>query len=133
MRKFDPSLCQPHLKMFLDDEYLPSALFLEYIPNLEMIQLHNYTRQRMENILSGIREIHGALVRHRDLKPRNMMVVKNHPERVVWIDFDRAETYDEDKITCEQRCLLEEEEEVVLGFKECLVSMPAADHMFVHF
>ncbi|PTU23650.1 hypothetical protein P175DRAFT_0505470 [Aspergillus ochraceoroseus IBT 24754] len=118
IRKFDPSSCQPHLKMFLHDEYLPSALFLEYIPNLEMIQLHNYTQQRMHNILSGIREIHNALVQHNDPKPRNMMVVGN--ERVVWIDFDRAETYDEEQITDEQRYLLQEEEEIVIGFKECI-------------
>ncbi|CAI7652094.1 unnamed protein product [Penicillium glandicola] len=43
MRKFDPALCQPHLKKFLDDEYPPSAIFLEYIAGLEMIILDNYT------------------------------------------------------------------------------------------
>ncbi|KAL2819103.1 hypothetical protein BJX63DRAFT_418883 [Aspergillus granulosus] len=120
MRKFDPSLCQPHLNMFLDDEYLPSALFLEYIPNLEMIQLHNYTQQRMDNLLSGIREIHEALVLHDDPNPRNMMVIGNHPEKVIWMDFDRAKTYDEDQITDEQRCLLKEEDEMVSGFKKCI-------------
>lgn len=35
--KFDPRLCQPHLKMFLEDECPPSAILLEYIPDLEMI------------------------------------------------------------------------------------------------
>ncbi|KAK9234784.1 hypothetical protein V1525DRAFT_33268 [Lipomyces kononenkoae] len=120
MRKFDVSLCQPHLKMFLYDEYPPSAIFLEYIIGLEVISLHNYTPQRMDNIVEGIRQIHKALVRHRDPKPRNMMVVTDTPERVVWIDFDRAETYDEDRITSEQEELLEEEEEIVVGFKKCL-------------
>ncbi|KAJ5577938.1 uncharacterized protein N7459_006902 [Penicillium hispanicum] len=122
IRKFDPSPCQPHLKMFLDDEYLPSAIFLEYIAGLEMIGLHNYTQQRMDNIITGIRQIHKALVRHRDPKPRNMMVVTDSPDRIVWIDFDRAETYNEEQITTEQRKLLEEEEEIVDGLKVCLAS-----------
>lgn len=53
MDKFDPKLCQPHLKMFLEDEYPPSALFLEYIPNMEMINIHNYTEVRIEQSSSG--------------------------------------------------------------------------------
>ncbi|KAK9366983.1 hypothetical protein V1509DRAFT_641104 [Lipomyces kononenkoae] len=48
MRKFDASLWQPHLQMFLDDEYPPSTIFLEYINGLEMIGLHNYTQRRMD-------------------------------------------------------------------------------------
>jgi serine/threonine protein kinase len=131
MRKFDSSLCQPHLKMFLDDEYPPSAIFLEFIPNLEMLHLQNYTQQRVDNFVQGIGEIHKALVRHRDPKPRNMMVVADDPERAVWIDFDRAETYDADQLTSDQEALLEEEEEIVVGFRECLVSAPAAVGAFV--
>ncbi|ODH45572.1 hypothetical protein GX48_08351 [Paracoccidioides brasiliensis] len=125
MEKFDPKPCQPYLKMFLDDKYLPSAIFLEYIPNLEMIHLHNYTQRRKDNFLKGIQEIHGAGVRHRDPKPRNMMIVKDDSERVVWIDFDRAETYNL-PVTDEQKRLLDEEEEIVLGFWDCLVSAPIA-------
>ncbi|KAJ6125012.1 hypothetical protein N7471_012329 [Penicillium samsonianum] len=81
--------------MLLADEYPPSAIFLEYIIGLEMITLENYTQQRMDNIVSGIQQIHKALVRHRDPKQRNMMAVTGTIERVVWMDFDRAETYDE--------------------------------------
>ena len=122
IRKFDPSLCQPHLKMFLDDEYPPSAIFLEYIAGLEMISLDNYTQQRLDNFVEGIRQIHKVLVLHRDPKPRNMMVVADTPERVVWLDFDRAETYDEDKITAEEKDLIEEEEVMVNEFRTCMVS-----------
>lgn len=108
--------------MFLGDEYLPSAIFLEYIPKMEMIHLHNFTEQRMNSFIEGIREIHKALVRHRDPKPRNMMTIQDDPERTIWIDFDRAETYDGDSMTNEQSRLLEEEEETVVGLKQCLVS-----------
>lgn len=128
MRKFDPSLCQPHLKMLLDNEYPPSAIFLEYIPKLEMLHLQHYTQQRADKFAEGIREIHKALVRHGDPKPRNMMVVTDDPERVVWIDFDRAKTYDGDQITSEQKALLDEEEETVVGFNECLVSAPVSSN-----
>ncbi|EEH18017.2 hypothetical protein PABG_00580 [Paracoccidioides brasiliensis Pb03] len=75
--------------------------------------------KRMDNFLKGIQEIHGAGVRHRDPKPRNMMIVKGDSERVVWIDFDRAETYNL-PVTDEQKRLLdEEEEEIVRGFWDC--------------
>lgn len=109
--------------MFLGDEYLPSAIFLEYIPEMEMIHLHNFTEKRINGFIEGIQEIHKALVRHRDPKPRNMMTVQDDPERVIWINFNQAETYDGDSMTNEQRRLLEEEEETVVGFKQCLVSM----------
>lgn len=124
MRKFDQSLCQPYLEMFLDDEYPPSAIFLEYIPNMEMITLNNYTQQRMDNLIAGIREIHKALVLHGDLKPRNMMVMKDDPERVIWIDFDRAVTYEEASITDSEKSLLEDEEITLVYFKQFMVSSP---------
>lgn len=124
MRKFDQSLCQPYLEMFLDDEYPPSAIFLEYIPNMEMITLNNYTQQRMDNLIAGIREIHKTLVLHGDLKPRNMMVVKDDPERVIWIDFDRAATYEEASITDSEKSLLEDEEITLVYFKQFMVSSP---------
>ncbi|KAJ5614742.1 hypothetical protein N7528_008396 [Penicillium herquei] len=43
IRNFDPSLFQPDFQTYLnhfmdDDEYPPSAIFLEYIPGLQMIE-----------------------------------------------------------------------------------------------
>lgn len=102
MRKFNPTLCQPHLKKFLGDEYPPNAIFLEYIAGLEMITLENYTQERVNNFLKGIRQIYKALVRHRDPKPRNMMIVKDTPERVVWLGSDRAHTYDKYQVTVQE-------------------------------
>ena len=60
MQKFDPYLCQPHLNLFLDDEYLPSAIFLDNIPDMEMINIHNCTEKRLNNLITGIQEIHRA-------------------------------------------------------------------------
>lgn len=121
MPKFDPGECRPWLKAFVDDEYPPSAIFIEYIPNPEMIHLHNYTRERMDGLLSGIREIHNVLIRHGDPKPRNMMIVRDDPDnRVMWLDFDRVETY-EGSITEKERSLVEDEETIVTELKEVLV------------
>ncbi|KKA19530.1 hypothetical protein T310_6487 [Rasamsonia emersonii CBS 393.64] len=120
IEKIDPWCYQPDLKDFLEDIYPPSAILLEYIPDLEMIQLQNYTNKRMDNLIEGLKELHKALIRHGDPKPRNMMVVKNDPERVIWIDFDRAETYDQDQMTQKQKALIKEEEEIVISFKDCL-------------
>lgn len=106
----------------MDDEYLPRAIFLEYIPNLEMIQLHNYTRERMDGFIKAIQEIQKALIRHKDPKPRNMMIVKDDPDiRVVWLDFDRAETYEAEFITEKQKRLVEEEELIVTELRDVLV------------
>ncbi|KAJ9240620.1 hypothetical protein DTO271D3_6580 [Paecilomyces variotii] len=119
MDKFDPRPCQPHLNMFVEDEYPPSAILLEYLPNVEMIHLHNYTTERADRFIEGIKEIHKALIFHGDTKPRNMLLVKDDPDpdRVIWIDFDRADTYHEDQITERQRSFLREEEGIVVSFK----------------
>ena len=87
-----------------------------------MIDLHNFSETRMDNFISGIGVIHQALVLHGDTKPRNMMVFKDEPTRVLWIDFDRAQTYNEDTITDRRRGFLADEEEIVRDLRECLVS-----------
>lgn len=79
-----------------------------------MIGLHDYTQQGVNNLMERIRQIHKALVRHRDLKPRNMMVVTDASERVFWIEFDRVEIYDEDQVSFA--------EEILVGFINWLVN-----------
>lgn len=110
IERLNLSQYQPHLEMFLNDKHPPNAIFLEYIPNMEPIHPQNYTKKRGEAFIRGIQEIHRALVLHCDAKQRNMMVVKDDPERVVWLDFDRAQTYHADILTERQREFIEEEE-----------------------
>ncbi|KAL1863180.1 hypothetical protein Plec18170_000010 [Paecilomyces lecythidis] len=109
----DPTLCQPHLKMFLNDEYLPTAIFLEYIPDMRMLHWANYTEERKENFLKGIQEIHRAFIQHSDIHPRNMMVVEGDPKRAIWIDFDRAQTFDMLSLNERQRRWIDFEHEIV--------------------
>lgn len=35
-------------------------------------------------------------VLHSDIHPRNMMILEDDPERAIWIDFDRAQTFNTD-------------------------------------
>lgn len=85
-----------HLDDFRDDKIPPSAVFMEYIPNMKKLDLETYSKLRIESFISGMELIHGARIEHNDIRPRNMMIAfePDGTERVVWIDFDRARTYD---------------------------------------
>lgn len=112
---------QPHLRRFLDEKLPPSAIFLEYIPNMVTILPQHYTEKRAESMIRGIQQIHRALVFHHDVYPRNIKIFEDDPERVMWIDFDRAQTYDADTISERQRKWIEDEEEEVHEIADRLV------------
>jgi hypothetical protein len=57
---------------------------------MQALHWTNYTRERMDNLIKGIKEIHDALVEHSDVYPKNMMIFNDDPERAIWIDFDRG-------------------------------------------
>ncbi|KAJ9302343.1 hypothetical protein DTO271G3_1209 [Paecilomyces variotii] len=120
IEQLDLSRYKPHLDRFLTDKDPPSAIFLEYIPDMEPIRPLNYTKKRGRALIRGIQEIHKALVYHYDTAPRNMMILKNDPERVVWLDFDRAQTFHEGNLTKRWRRFIEEEELLVSQFVEAL-------------
>lgn len=50
------------------------------------------------------------------------MILKDHPERVIWLDFDRAQTYNERSITKRESLLIELEEQMMSQFMKALVS-----------
>ena len=91
IKQIDPHRWKPHLDNFLEDEHQPNAIVIEYIPNIQRIDLTNYTKDRAVALQNIIREIHKARVVHGDPYPRNMMV-QPETDRVLWIDFDRAQT-----------------------------------------
>ncbi|KKA24689.1 hypothetical protein T310_1272 [Rasamsonia emersonii CBS 393.64] len=68
-----------------------SVIFLVVIRNTTCVMK---VVRWMENFIKGIKEIQNALIQHSDVHPRNMMVVDGDPERAIWIDFDRAQTFD---------------------------------------
>lgn len=109
----------PDLHMFLGDKLPPNAILIEYVPNLQQIDLSNFSMQYLLEFRSILEEIHLAGVLHGDPMPRNMMVSKD-PARVVWIDFDSAQILSE-SLTAKQRRWVEEENEMVDYFVNALV------------
>lgn len=59
-----------------------------------------------------------------------MLIVKDdpNPDRVVWIDFNRANTYDERHMTDKRKVLIAEEEESMEGFKMYMVRPLKSSH-----
>ncbi|OJD18421.1 hypothetical protein AJ78_01540 [Emergomyces pasteurianus Ep9510] len=94
IENIDPTRCLPHLEPFVKDEYPPTGIFLEYIPNMKELSWTNYNEKMMQNFVDGLNTIHDKLVYHDDVHPRNLMTVEGDPERAIWIDFDRAQTFD---------------------------------------
>ncbi|PYH96543.1 hypothetical protein BO71DRAFT_407650 [Aspergillus ellipticus CBS 707.79] len=94
IRNIQPALWL-NLHMFLHDKLPPNAILIEYIPNMQAVDLSNYSEQRLSSLRQILDEIHKANVLHGDTKPRNMMVFVGMQERVLWIDFDSAQTFPE--------------------------------------
>ncbi|PLB49171.1 hypothetical protein P170DRAFT_357004 [Aspergillus steynii IBT 23096] len=116
-----PLLCQPSLGMFLEDKRPPNAVLIEYIPNMRMIDLSNFSERRVSELRRILLEdIHPAGVLHGDPMPRNMMV-QDKDGRVLWIDFDSAQTFTEDGfLTPRQEWWVKEEVEMVDYFVDAL-------------
>ncbi|PYH69411.1 uncharacterized protein BO88DRAFT_461677 [Aspergillus vadensis CBS 113365] len=106
--QIDPRQWQPHLNGFLKDKHRPNAILLEYIPNLKQIGLETYTEDRAAALLSIIQKIHEAGICHCDPYPRNMMV-QPETDRVLWIDFDRAQTVSDESITDRHHSWMEDD------------------------
>lgn len=108
---------------FLFDEFPPNAIILEYIPGMRTFWIDNYSRKRAEGFIRLIQEIHKAGVVHDDVYPRNMIVFDEDPERVMWIDFDRAQADDGSFFTPESiQGLMEEEDALVCNVCRLVVS-----------
>ena len=122
IRKIQPA-DWPNLHMFLNDKLPPNAVLIEYIPHLQQIDLSNYTPQRLAKLREILDDIHAAGVLHADPKPRNMMVsVAEEEERVLWIDFDSAQTVSEcGDPSPKQRRWFDQEDEMMDYFVDALV------------
>lgn len=80
--------------------------------------------KRAEGFLHQIKEIHKAGILHDDPHPRNMMVFGDDPDRVMWIDFDRAQVDDGVFYTSETlQEMLDEEDILVAEVGPMIVSL----------
>jgi RIO-like serine/threonine protein kinase len=121
IQRIQPKEWQPHLDMFLKEEFPPKAILMEYIPHLHEIEVSTYSKDRMTRSISILRDIHKAGVLHGDPLPRNIMVAPGPPDRTLWIDFDRAKLLPK-TLTPRQQELVDEEVELVGEFYAALVS-----------
>lgn len=117
--RLDPSAFHPPLERFVSDKYQPRAILLEYLPGSERLNCVNYSQSLFRWAIEGIQEIHNAFVHHRDIYPKNMLVVRG--ERVVWTDFDVATTFQ--NMGPFEMAYCEYETNLVKNFGELLVSL----------
>ncbi|GKZ19568.1 hypothetical protein AbraIFM66951_011284 [Aspergillus brasiliensis] len=121
IKNIEPALWSG-LAKFLNDELPPNAILTEYIPKMQAIGLANYSEPRMAKFRQILDDIHKANVLHGDPMPRNMMVsLGGDQDRVLWVDFDSAQTFPEDGSHRRQKEWVEDEDELVDYFIEALV------------
>lgn len=112
----------PHLQDFIEDTLFVNAILMEYIPDVHPIDLSNYSEKRLHKLGQILLEMHRAGVYHGDPYPRNMMVqVKS--DRVLWMDFDRAQTFMSESIKQSHLDWLEREQRMMDEFVDGLVSL----------
>ncbi|RAH80108.1 serine/threonine protein kinase [Aspergillus japonicus CBS 114.51] len=71
----------------------PRAILLEYFPYAESLNCVDYSDAHLPQAIEGMHEIHRAGVHHQDIYPKNLLLVRGNPGRLVWIDFDVATTF----------------------------------------
>lgn len=111
--------------IFCDDELPPNAVLIEYIPFLQELDLNTFSETRIVKLREILDEIHQAKVVHHDAYPRNMMISlePGKEERVLWIDFDSAQTFPENEpLSSLHETWLREENELVDYFFKILAS-----------
>ncbi|CAI7572809.1 unnamed protein product [Penicillium glandicola] len=89
----DPATFYPTLQHFARDKFKPRAILLEYLPNAESLNCVNYSENLFPQAIQGMKEIHRAGVHHQDIYPKNLLLIRGDPDRLVWIDFDVATTF----------------------------------------
>lgn len=119
INRMDPAAFQPALQSFARDKLWPRAILLEYFPNAESLNCVNYSDALYPQAIEGMHEIHRAGVHHRDIYPKNLLLVRGNPDRLVWIDFDVATTFTD--FEPEQLARCDHEIALVKGFAEALV------------
>ena len=115
----------PHLQVFLQDTIYPNAVLMEYIPNIQSIDLSNFSEKKIRQLHQILLEIHQAGVYHGDPYPRNMMV-QTTSDRALWIDFDRAQTFCPEIMKPYHLDWLKHETEMMDYFVEALVTFQSS-------
>jgi serine/threonine protein kinase len=119
--RMDPAF-HPAFQHYARDKLKPRAILLEYLPNAVSLDCVNYSDALYPQAIKGMQEIHRAGVHHQDIYPKNLLLVRGNPDRLVWIDFDVATTFTD--FGPEQLARCDYEIALVKGFAEALVWVP---------
>lgn len=122
---FDRNLLPSPSPVGLEDSRGAGAILLEYIPGLHILDTQTYTRDRGRRLLEILQMIHEAGVLHNDIGQHNLGV-SAEGERVLWLDFDMATTFDEKTIQTawQQEQLKKHEMEIAASIVKELVALP---------
>jgi serine/threonine protein kinase len=74
--RLDPTKFRPRLTHFANDLHDPRGILLEYLQETEELNCVNYSDCRFQITIHGLREIHGALIQHRDIYPKNILIAR---------------------------------------------------------
>ena len=121
LESINPIEAAPFLDSFLNDIDPVNGVLLEYIPGLSMYGIDNFTPQRNMRFHQALLDIHRCGVVHCDAWPRQMMVQHNS-DRILWLDFDCAQTFPPTHIPERWQKSMKREEELVEYFLNALVS-----------
>lgn len=130
MEYLNPDLYIPYLDLFRNDPSFPDAILIEYISGGEQLSRTNYTSQRMNKFMEYLEEIHDALILHGDIYPRNMWIFPDSVHKVMWLDFNRAQTYKGDELSKDQREYLVCEANELTELKDAFVSYSLSKHFY---
>ena len=112
-----------YLSFFDHDELPPCAVFLEFITGMINVDMNNYSKERWSQFVEMMDVIHEVGILHGDPYPRNAMIVPGNPERLLWIDFDRAIICQDARWLRRQRKELTEDLERITLFGDFLVRL----------
>lgn len=122
INRMDPAALHPAFQHLSQDKLKPRAILPEYLPNAESINCINYTDALYPQAIEGMKEIHRAGVYRKDIYPRNILLVRRDPDRLVWIDFDVATTFTD--FGPEELARCDYEIALAKGFGDALVRTP---------
>ncbi|KAE8404419.1 hypothetical protein BDV37DRAFT_271491 [Aspergillus pseudonomiae] len=63
---------------------------VDQLPNAESLNCESYSEACYHQAIEGMKQIHAAYVHHRDIYPKNILVIPGDEERMVWVDSDVA-------------------------------------------
>ncbi|KGO43564.1 hypothetical protein PEX2_083080 [Penicillium expansum] len=92
---------QPQLKEFYDKtfpqghdpEARPNGVLMEYVPDVNIFDISNYTEERARKFHQLLMDIHEAGIVHLDPYFQNMLI-QGDSDRVLWIDYELAQIFD---------------------------------------